>query len=137
MNTIWVLHGGDYSDYSVSGVFSSRKNANIAKKALKDKEHRVDEWPLDPGIDDLKKGYMRFRVVMLRDGETEVAGPSLYTFDLEPRVWLWERTKADSYKGKGIPDALSADVWAKDLEHAIKIANEHRTRMIAEGVWKP
>jgi hypothetical protein len=26
-------------------------------------------------------------------------------------------------------------VWANDAEHATKIANEHRTRLIASGEW--
>lgn len=137
MKTIWVLHGGAYSDYRVSGVFSSRRNANLAKKALHDHECDVDEWRLDPGVDDLNKGYTRFRVVMLRDGTTEESGPASYVFELEPNVWLWERTKAPAYKGKGIPDALVAEVYAKDVKHAIKIANEHRTRMVAANEWRP
>lgn len=137
MRTIWVLHGGDYSDYRVSGVFSSRKNANLAKTALKDRDSHVDEWTLDPCVADLNMGYQRFRIVMLRDGTTEEVRSDTYLSQLEPSIWLWKRTEAVAYKGKGIPDALVAEVWAKDAKHAVKIANEHRTRMIAFGEWKP
>jgi hypothetical protein len=38
--------------------------------------------------------------------------------------------------GKGIPDALQADVWAKNEQHAVKIVNEKRAQMIANGEWE-
>lgn len=136
MKTVWVLHGGVYSDYRVTGVFSSRKNAVLAKHALSDRDHRVDEWEIDPGIDNLNKGYSRFRIVMLRDGTAEEARSQDYVCELTSSVWIWERTKAAAYKGKGIPDALVAEVWARNVKHAVKIANEHRTRMIAEDKWE-
>jgi hypothetical protein len=31
------------------------------------------------------------------------------------------------------PRVITALVWAKDEQHAIKIVNEHRARLIAEG----
>ena len=48
---------------------------------------------------------------------------------------IWRRTQAPAYKGKGIPDALNGSVLAKDEKHAVKIANEQRTQMIALGRW--
>ena len=140
--TIFVIEQGSYSDYQVVGVYSTRAAANQVRDALRAAEcygdsPEVAEWPLNPAVDELRQGLSRFRVVMLIDGTVERCDPSaLSGYELAGSVQIWRRTQA-AYKGKGIPDALMAVVWAKDAEHAIKIANEHRAEMKASGRWKP
>jgi hypothetical protein len=74
---------------------------------------------------------------MRKDGTTERCEPfEISGYDLAGSVRMWRRTQAPAYRGKpDKPDILQADIWAKDETHAIKIANEHRTRMIASGEW--
>ena len=135
MKYVWVVEGGEYSDYRVAGVFSKKEHAVRANKALSTKLE-VAKWPLDPCVKELLQGYKKYSVVMLRDGTTEDVRLELYTYNFVDSVFLWKRTEVPAYKGKGIPDALSAIVWAKDEKHAVKIVNEKRTEMIANGKWE-
>lgn len=132
MKTVWVLDEGSYSDYHVVGVYSSKENAQVVYDALHEHSDDMDEpeeWELDPGVDELRKGYNPFSVVMLRDGTTErIDQTDRDSYSLGNRLSIWERTEA--------PAALFGVVWARNAKHAIKIANEHRARMIANGEWK-
>lgn len=138
---VWAIEQGCYSDYHVVGVFTSRKNAKAVVDALKAAECYGDEptiarWPLDPAVKDLRAGMSPWRVLMLRDGTVESAKQrDVSSFNIAGSVAIWRRSTAPAYKGTGIPDCLDATVWAKDRNHAIKIANEHRTHMIADGQW--
>lgn len=138
-NTVWVVEQGEYSDYRVIGVFSSQANAQLVVDALNSvggSDATVDEWPLDPAVAALNQGLRPFFVIMVRDGTVERCQPDdISGYDLAGSVQLWRRTQAPAYRGKGIPDALTAHVWASDETHAIKVTNEHRTRMIATGEW--
>lgn len=139
--SIWVIEQGCYSDYHVVGVFSSKENAETIVAALnKDREWgdpaTVEEWPLDPAVKDLNKGHFRYRVLMRRDGTVEsVDQQEISAYHLAGQVTVWERSTAPAYAGKNIPDVLDATVWASSPKHAVKIANEKRTQMIATGEW--
>jgi hypothetical protein len=139
MPTVWVVEQGSYSDYRVVGVFSSEANAKQIADALggDTRDATVAEWPIDPVINELRQGFKRYLVDMRKDGTTERCEPfEISGYDLAGSVRMWRRTQAPAYRGKpDKPDILQADIWAKDETHAIKIANEHRTRMIASGEW--
>jgi hypothetical protein len=74
---------------------------------------------------------------MLRDGTTEEV------FQTERDAYnygnlghkIWRRSQAPVYRGKGVPDCLRSDVLATSQEHAVKITNEHRIRIIESGEW--
>lgn len=139
-STIWMVEMGSYSDYHVVGIFTSRAKAQLVADVLNQNDSydnaTVAEYPLNPAVDELRKGYSCWFVLMLRDGTVEQCTLwNINSSSLAGSVWLWRRTQASAYQGKGIPDALKAEVWAKDAKHAIKIVNEHRTRMIAQGEW--
>lgn len=129
--SVWVIEAGEYSDYQVVGVFSTRENAELVASAIG--YGSIAEWDLDPGVDGLRQGHPRFRVLMLRDGSVESVevqeGWNAETF------YVWPRSREPIYAGKGIPDALNAWVWARDEKHAVKIVNEKRAQMIANGEW--
>jgi hypothetical protein len=136
---IWVIEEGSYSNYRVVGVFSSRKNAEVVAKALKSgyDNPTIACWALDPIIEELSKGLRQHLVLMLRDGTVERIGATeLTSYEISGSASIWRRSSAPAYKGKGVPDCLQATVWAKDEKHAVKIANEIRGRMIANGEWK-
>lgn len=137
--SIWVIEQGEYSDYRVVGVFTSKENAESVKSAINHGSYddaTVAEWELDPCVDEINKGYNPFIVIMLKDGTVERCDQrELSGYSLSTSAWVWRRTEAPAYKGKGIPDALNANVLARNSKHAIKIANELRTKMIATGEW--
>lgn len=142
--SVWVIERGEYSDYSVVGVFSSRENAERVAQRINASEYayslaEVAEWQLNPGVDALNSGLSRFRVLMLRDGTTEDVrrdDDPWSGFSLASTFHLWERSEAPAYVGENIGDVLAADVWAEDEQHAVKIANERRVQMIASGEWR-
>jgi hypothetical protein len=141
MTSIWVVEQGAYSDYRVVGVFSSHENAqhvaDAINKASSYNEATVAEWPLDPAVHELRQGFTPFLVVMREDGTAErCERQDVSGYELAGSVEMWRRTQAPAYRGNpDKPDVLKALVWAKDGRHAVKIANEHRTRMIASGEW--
>ena len=141
MKTIWVIEDGSYSDYRVVGVFSTREAAEVVHKALKgDSSYysgEINEWPLNPAVAELNAGMSQWLVHMLKNGDTErVEKLEMARYDIQGEVRVWERTQAPAYRGKGVPDIINATVWATDKDHALKIVNEHRLRMIASGEFK-
>lgn len=130
MKTVWVIETGEYPDYRVEGVFSTKERAEAVNAKV---GGEVSEWPLDPAFNELKKGYSVFLGEMLRDGTVERCSP--WDFEVTPRMTIWRRLEAPADAGKNMPDCLHGTVWAKDSTHAIKIMNEKRTQMIAMGEW--
>lgn len=132
---IFALEDGSYSDYHVIGIYTTRERAETVQKLV---GGDINEWTLDPGWTEINTGLNRWRVWMLRDGTVEetfhekITG---YWINEESMAWIWRRTQALAYKDKGIPDCLQCLVWAKNEKHAVKIANEKRAQMIAEGKW--
>ena len=140
---MWVVEQGSYSDYRVVGVFSAQEFAKEIADAINGPEGEekyeaatVAEWVLDPAVRELRAGCRQFLVQMLSDGTVDRLAPQeLSGYEIAGKADIWRRSTAPAYIGRGIPDVLLATVWAKDEAHAVKIANEHRTRMIASGEW--
>ena len=141
MKQVFAVSSGSYSDYRVNAIFSSRELAKEYMAAVSNSDYNeIEVYELDPPtVDLLLRGYSVWRVLMLHDGTTETVTRTdndYYYVEDVPRHWLWERTKAPAYEGTGIPDALDSHVWAKTEQQAIKIVNEKRAQMIADGRWK-
>lgn len=137
---VWVVEQGEYSDYRVVGVFSSKENAQRVADFLNASEYGDDctvaEWTLDPAIAELNKNRKQFTFQMQKDGTVDSCEPQPpLASALESCVRMWRRSTAPAYVGKGVADVLTGTVWAKDEKHAIKIANEHRAEFIASGEW--
>ncbi len=139
--SVWVIEQGSYSDYRVVGVFSSQQNAELVAARLADNydQPEVQEWALDPCVDDINAGRTTFFVVMAMDGTVErCEAATLSGYEVGETVRLWERTKAPAYRGKqGVQDAVSGTVWATDTEHAVKIVNERRIQYLATQTARP
>jgi hypothetical protein len=139
MKIIYAVSSGSYSDYRIDALFSSRKLAEDFMATITDGDYNdIEEYEIDPPtVDLMRRGYSVWRVHMLKDGTTErverMGNDKYDVTNMGHRIW--ERTKAPAYKGKGIPDILTSSVWAKTEQQAVKIVNEKRTQMIAEGKW--
>lgn len=137
-----MVSTGQYSDYSVVGVFTSRENAAEFVERVSEAEsypdfNDVEEMELDGSLPQIRAGLKPWFVQMHRDGTTERVEQkelSPYTASDVGAV-IWRRSQAPAYKGQGLDDLLHASVFADSAAHAVKIANEHRTQMIAEGKW--
>jgi hypothetical protein len=131
MVKVWAIEEGEYSDYHVVGVFSTRENAELilSKYNASPYHHaEISEWDLDPAIEQLNAGLSRFYVQILRDGTVREVRED---FGIEE----WETINLDDSRAQDGCKGYRIYVFAKDEQHAIKIANEKRLQYIANGHW--
>lgn len=133
--SVWTVESGEYSDYRVHAVFSSKELAIEILEAAGVKwtddpswgyNDRIVERPLDPETDLTQRGYELWYVRLDRSGEVDdcrLRGGELDASDLfdDERLAVWRSNEISGY------------VVARSKKHAIKIANDYRARAIAEG----
>ncbi len=127
--TVFVVTSGVYSDYKMEAVFDDRALAEqYLERFVSDPDKEIVEMALNPLEKVIRAGHSPFRMYMFRDGVTE-------HFELldEPKGPYLTRWR--SPLGPGIVAVLSATICAETREHAVKILNEHRARLIASGEW--
>ncbi|MHB8734246.1 MAG: hypothetical protein ACYC6M_02975 [Terriglobales bacterium] len=134
-STIWVVEEDEYNDYRVVGLYSTEANAKVIADRY---GGTVAEWPIDANIDDIRRGYSQWRIQMLRDGTVESASVPSNSYDPDCEVQFWRRSTAPDSRNLNPPppDCLVVECWARDQKHAVKIANEKRTQMVARGEWQ-
>lgn len=123
MTKIYIVFTGDYSDRYARGVYSTEEKAdNAANYYYGDiEEFELDELPNHP------KGLLYYSIEMQKTG------------NIDPR--RCDATESLEYMNSGVgfretrPEVYRLHVWAKNRQHAAKIANERRTQMIATGKW--
>lgn len=117
MAKVYLVSTGCYSDYHVLAIFSTREKAqqywDLCSEPNDIEEFEIDrEYNFPPG----KKGYL---VDFKANGEVKMI------MQLDPD---------DNFSDEVYPDrngSLFTRCWANSKEHAIKIANERRTRWLA------
>lgn len=118
---LFVVTSGEYSDFKISGIYSSKEKAEWARKLFAT-ENQIEEWELD-SIPIHPSGMILFKVRMDKNGTVR----DCYIVDASDKWNQWFPAA----------EVMAVDfiVWARDIEHAIKIANEKRTQLIASGEW--
>lgn len=115
---LYVITQGVYSDKRVLGVVSSLEGYE-GLLALEDT--RAIPFELD-AVQKVEPGYKLFEVTMDWEGDADVYGAS----------WLPDSEGDDRvYTNDG---GLCRIVAAMDKAHAVKIVNEERTRLLAQGI---
>jgi hypothetical protein len=138
---LYLVTDGDYSDRHVDSVFSTKEAAQKWIETLVP-DGEIEEFELDPDIArfNIPPGMKPFRVCMDRNGDNaearhlgacgEVPDPcEIY------RKGKWEIHILKEYKKAGFTETIQTFMFARDEKHAIKIANERRTGLIASGEW--
>ena len=115
---VYVVTSGDYSDYHIECVFSSRRRAERYAAGMDGVE--IETYLLNYSA--RVWGRSVFYVGMRFDGSTW----GVYNLDSEVPSGRWGTINAD-----GTDFESAVRVWAKDSAHAIKIVNEQRTQAIA------
>lgn len=123
MGKVYLVTEGWYSDYHICGVFSSEEKAKEAMALLSDGE--MEEFELDP-VSPHPPGMTFWFVEMQRDGAACEAR--------RISVSLADKTAEESAPLSG-GKSWRFTMWARDREHAVKIANERRIQMLASGEW--
>ena len=118
---VYVITKGAYSDYHICAVATDKKKAEILKKAFDDKdgwrEACIETYETDQFITEIENGFKLYNCA-LKDGED--LSISTYLEDLDYMTDSDFRVKRFS-KGWCAP-GYGIKVWAKDEDHARKIA---------------
>lgn len=131
MTIIYVLTSGEYSDYSIEGVYSSKEKAEIQKvlfdwkwvNGLSDSS-RIEEWELDKPLSPQKA----IAVGMTKEGNAYYVDRLVVDLaDGKPQYEL--------FSSEGVGVLLTNTVITEDRKKAVKVTNELRTRLIARDLW--
>lgn len=125
---IYMVTDGSYSDYHVIGVYSTKELAEKVKE-IHDARNDIDELNLDE-MPDVPPGLLGWSLEMLESGDVL-------------RVWRSGVIKEEEKFAYWRPFSYSEDrrarsgisVYARDPEHAVKVASERRREAIVSGEW--
>lgn len=125
MSNIYIITRGDYSSYRILCATTDKK---IAKAILAKSGGARMETYEEPTIDDFNKlkSHDRYVVIMDKNGNTKSTTMSNdeYKFALYNEYAIWR------------DETLCVTTWATNALHAIKIANELRTQLLAAQRYK-
>lgn len=121
MTTVYVVQIGEYSDRHVIGVYSSAEQADAVAAPFSQSCYNfpsVRAWELDaPSTDGVYT-----EVEVRKDGTVD------YT-----NTYTYNRPGPEDYRHKS--GVWSFHVETADTETAIKVANERRAMLLANGLW--
>ncbi|MDD5374430.1 hypothetical protein [Acidithiobacillus sp.] len=123
----WTVSAGEYSDYGVCAVFSSKETADLYASRLnaaggsRTDAYFVEEFPLDPEVP--VEGMPSWTVYVHRNGDIE--GSHVDSTANLPTISSYG--KCPRFPNGG----FVVHCFAADAEHAIKIAGEKRQEQLA------
>ena len=120
--TIYIVTDGDYSDYSIRGVFSTKEKAEHAK-AFYNSRNDLEEYEVD-SLPEHPEGMFWFGVQMTKEGEA---------IEVSRGTVMWENK--ERWAPYGDDRSVYFEMWARDEKRAIKTANERRIRLIESNQW--
>lgn len=137
MAEVYLVTKGDYSDYGIYGVFSTREKAEQYAHII---SGEVDEWALDDiTIPNNIAGKRLYRVFRYADGfiqasRNEYVGQPVEDDSVTEKAapgWL-PLLATEDVKYRLTHPHLYTEVWARDDDHAKKIAADRFARYRAE-----
>ena len=125
MKKMYLVTDGCYSDYHVMGVFDDKE---LAKKYIKSFGGGIEEYELNPAEPFLRLGYKPYSLQIDIYGKYWTAEP------IKKSYWhdISDIGEVDYYPKDKI---MTLVLWAKDKQHAIKIAREKRREFIVKMDW--
>jgi hypothetical protein len=129
---VYVITSGEYSDYRIEAIYSTEQKAKEALKVWEriDNGFELEQYELDY-VPAVPEGMKPFVVWMRADGSSTVYR-SVSDITGAP---LW--VSAPDFEGNIVlPEpSLNFSIYARDATHAVKIANDHRTKLLAQNQW--
>ena len=135
MTKVYIVTAGEYSDYHICGVFSTQKKAeyfcnHISKHSYTPKEwYKIEDWNVDAGILELARHKDIYMVMMDNKGNVKDA-------DVVNNDYAFRNAIRESVIYNDIPNHYLIYVFAGNLEEAVKIASEKRTKYMVEKLNK-
>tara|TARA_Y100000310_G_C20674587_1_gene812225 strand:- start:1894 stop:2307 length:414 start_codon:yes stop_codon:yes gene_type:complete len=123
---IYVVTEGIYSDYKIVAICEDKSDAELIVKAI-DGEYRsprIENWILNPGIDQLRKGLVPWCVRMESDGDILECFRGDGSYDLSGAL--------EDNPNRDVNNNIFMMVFARDEAHAVKVAGERRIRFLRE-----
>lgn len=141
MKKVYIVTIGEYSDYKILAIFSTKERAGEYIRLFVEKGNwagkgEIEEYPVDQWKDfaNIKKDKVGYLVIMTKEGKmVNVYKNYVYDNLKEFKNHINKKysfQKMGKYKG-----SLHILVLAKNEQHAIKIANEKRVQLIANNLW--
>jgi len=131
---VWLVSVGEYSDYRVLYIFDENHRIEAAEAAeLIGGRMEEDAFELNSFLPDKPPAGMRFFVVeMNKSGHAEFSQRFLLTDEgkLRETKYFVRTHKTDPIKRKSYW-RLYVYLYARDKQHAVKIANEIRVQILA------
>lgn len=111
---IYIITKGNYSDYHICTVSTDKKKAETLRKAFSDSwgEAQIETYDTDEFLTEIENGFKLYDCAMKKDGDMSIA-------TCESSI---EYIDSADFKVKKYEKAYRVYVWAKDKEHARKIA---------------
>lgn len=138
MSEVYIVSSGDYSNYSVRGVFSSMEKAERWMKTCGGSFNEVEEMELDEGYSEIDRGLALFSVRICKSGDVISVGSGGYPSLVKPiDCWTARETFYEGFKNREViyepkDHRATVYVWATDKAHAVKVANEKRIQALAD-----
>lgn len=127
---IYVITQGEYSDYSILGACSTKEEADLFVEKYGGEIEEIKNV-----VPYIKSGWDFYQVDMREDGSVQRCEKERYPYWQSSHFW----SPAPYYSSlQGTPQnewVFRTSCWAKDSQHAIKIANERRVQTIAANAW--
>ena len=130
---VYIASEGCYSDWCILGVYSDIEKAKKAAAYWNGNDY-VEEYEVDKETPQLPEGMLAFAVPMEKTGDAPLrewgsngrrAYPYRCSSEYVGKIHRW------SNEGT----AVVFFVFARDVEHAVKIANEKRAGLLAGNTW--
>ena len=119
---IFLITSGSYSDYQFHAAFTDKE---LAEKYVKSfglsNNFGIERCKLNPHTKELNENYKPYELRMTKEGVCERIEIADEYCDFD--IWF----TYDKH--------LILSLFAKDENHAIKIANEKRVQLIAANLW--
>lgn len=120
-NTVYIVTSGDYSDYSIRAVFD---NEDLAKRFTCQYGGEIELWEMNENTTQIMEGLTFWRVWVEKNGDV--------TDSEKTYPWGEQQTTAvPIYRMCSLEPYLEVHCWARDEDHAIKIATEKRQEWMA------
>jgi hypothetical protein len=147
MGSIYVIEQGCYSDKKIVGVFSTKEKAEAyASVFQRGRSSDVDVTAYELDVQTTPPGLFPFEVRLVEKGGEQFPfefGADATPMDRPPntdRIWPTKPVHRYEYRPEAKQHVyfpteidlkdLSTECWARDAEHAIKIASERRAAFL-------
>ena len=116
---IYIITKGDYSAYHICAVSTDKKKVETLRKAFSDSwdEARIETYETDKFLTEIENGFKLYDCAMKENGDM-----SITTFESNLDYIDSADFKVGKYEKGYMAPGYGVYVWAKDKEHARKIA---------------